>query len=310
MSDYQTEISIVIPCHNEEGNIDLLYGRLKTVLDKYPSYEIIFVDDGSSDNTIPKIRTIAGKDSHVKYISFSKNFGHQNALKAGFDFSLGKCSISIDADMQHPPELIPQMIEKWKEGFEVVYTIRKEEENISFFKKITSGLFYWLAGKLSKTEIHPGAADFRLLDKKVVDELKGLKENYLFFRGLVNWMGFSQYPIEFKAESRHSGKTKYSVKKMFKFALSGITSFSTTPLQFSTIIGFVIAIFAFVYGIYAICISVFTNTAVPGWTSLLVSVLFIGGLQLIMIGILGEYVGKLFMENKRRPNYIIREKNF
>ncbi|OFX36377.1 MAG: glycosyl transferase family 2 [Bacteroidetes bacterium GWA2_32_17] len=310
MTQQQPKISIIIPCHNEEGNIEFLYSKLKQSIIAFPSHEIIFVDDGSTDKTILKIRLIASKDAFVKYISFSTNFGHQNALKAGLDYSSGDCAISMDADMQHPPELIPLLIEKWKEGFEVVYTIRKEEENIPFFKKVTSTLFYKLAGKFSETKIYPGAADFRLLDKKVVDEIKKLKENFLFFRGLVNWMGFSQFPIEFKAEVRYSGKTKYSFKRMFKFALSGITSFSTKPLQISTIIGSIIALCAFIYGIYAISIALFTYNVVPGWTSMLASVLFIGGLQLIMIGILGEYIGKLFIENKRRPNYIIREKNF
>jgi polyisoprenyl-phosphate glycosyltransferase len=301
-------LSIVIPCYNEEGNIERMYQELNKELQSY-SYEIIFVNDGSRDKTLEILKSLAAKDSHIKYISFSRNFGHQNALKAGLDHSSGDCVISMDADLQHPPVLIKTLLEKWNEGFDIVNTIRIKEEGLSLFKRFSSKLFYKVINFLSNTEIQEGAADFRLMDKKVVDAFKSLNENYLFIRGLVSWVGFTQTAIEYKPSDRFSGTTKYSLKKMVHFASSGITSFSTKPLKISIYIGFIIAMAAFIYGLYVIYCALYTTKVVPGWASVTTSILFIGGLQLIMIGILGEYLGKLFMENKRRPNYIIKEKN-
>ena len=309
MTEKKFKISIVVPGFNEEANIPHLYRELVKELAKYEDYELIFISDGSRDNTVNVLKELASKDSKVKYISFSRNFGHQNALKAGLDHASGDCVISMDADLQHPPELIGKLVEKWQEGFDVVYTIRINEKGISFFKKLTSKVFYKIINMLSNTPVQPGAADFRLLDKKVVEELRKMKENYLFIRGLVSWVGFSQTSIEFKPNERFSGTTKYSFRKMMHFATSGITSFSTKPLKISIYIGFIIALLAFLYGIYVLYSAFFTNKVVPGWASVATSVLFIGGLQLIMIGIVGEYLGKLFVENKHRPNYIIEESN-
>ncbi len=302
-------LSIVIPFYNETENIIALYESLMEALCDY-NYEVVFVDDGSTDTTLNKIKEIHTQNPYIKYISFSRNFGHQNALKAGLDSAKGDCVISMDADLQHPPELIKKLVSKWQEGFDVVYTIRKDNKKTGFLKKLTSALFYRLIKSFSNTKIHKGAADFRLLDKRVIEEIKAIKENYLFIRGLISWMGFEQTQVEYLSQERFAGKTKYNFRKMWKFAFSGITSFSTKPLQISTIIGFVIAFAAFIYGIYAIIASLFTDINIEtGWTSLVVSVLFIGGLQLIMIGIIGEYLGKMFIENKRRPNYIIKESN-
>lgn len=302
-------LSLVIPLFNEEENIQPLYDAIDKAT-KGISIEIIFVDDGSKDKSLAIIKNLSQKDDRIQFLSFSRNFGHQNALKAGIDYSKGDCVISMDADLQHPPELIPSLIEKWKEGYDVVYTIRKYDKKTAFFKKITARLFYGIIRSLSKTKIEKGTADFRLLDKKIIKEIKALKENYLFLRGMVSWMGFSQSSITYIAPERQAGKTKYSFRKMIKFAFSGITSFSTKPLQLSTFFGFLIAGAAFIYALYAIIASTFTDVVIEkGWTSVIVSVLFIGGIQLIMIGILGEYLGKLFIENKRRPNYIIKEKN-
>jgi dolichol-phosphate mannosyltransferase len=302
-------LSLVIPLFNEEENIQPLYDAIDKAT-KGISIEIIFVDDGSKDKSLAIIKNLSHKDDRIQFLSFSRNFGHQNALKAGIDYSKGDCVISMDADLQHPPELIPSLIEKWKEGYDVVYTIRKYDKKTAFFKKITAALFYGIIRFLSKTKIEKGTADFRLLDKKIIKEIKALKENYLFLRGMVSWMGFSQSSISYISSERQAGKTKYSFRKMIKFAFSGITSFSTKPLQLSTFFGFLIAGAAFIYAIYAIIAALFTDILIEkGWTSLIVSVLFIGGIQLIMIGILGEYLGKLFIENKRRPNYIIKETN-
>jgi len=276
----------------------------------YVDYELLFVDDGSTDGSLEVIWSLALSDKRVRFISLSRNFGHQNALKAGLDNATGDCVISLDADMQHPPELIPRLIEKWQEGFDVVNTLRGEQKSLSASKKISSGLFYYLVNKLSSVEIKPGVADYRLLDRKVVDALKQFNENYLFLRGLIPWMGFRQTSVPFGPAERHAGKTKYSFIRMIRFALDGITSFSSRPLYLSIAIGSVIAGLAFLYGIYAVYVHLFTEDALPGWTSITASVLFIGGIQLIMLGIIGIYLGKLFIENKKRPNYIIRQKNF
>jgi dolichol-phosphate mannosyltransferase len=303
-------VSIVIPCFNEAGNIQALYDELCPVIAEYSRYEFIFVDDGSEDGTVEAIEGIRAKNANVKLIALSRNFGHQAALKAGLDHAEGDCVISMDADLQHPPELIPDLIKKWKEGFEVVYTQREADPNLSLAKRATSRLFYRLAQKLSSVEIHPGSADFRLLDRAVVDVLKDMDESYLFLRGLVSWVGFKQTSVVYKANERFAGKTNYTYRKMFSLALSGITSFSIRPLQLSIFLGLIIATLAGIYGIYVIYIFAFTDEAVTGWASTTASILFIGGVQLVMLGILGEYVGKGFMEGKRRPNYVIRKKEF
>lgn len=304
------KISVIIPCFNEDGNIELIYTELVKQLHKYNSYEILFVDDGSTDSTLDAIKQLCEEpESTVRFISLSRNFGHQNALKAGLDFATGDCVISMDGDMQHPTETIDLLIAKWLEGYEVVYTIRKESRDLPLFKKYTSKLFYKLMNYISDYEIKNGAADFRLLDRKVVNVLKNLPENFLFFRGLVSWVGFKQAEIVYIPNERYSGQTKYSVSKMMHFASSGITSFSVKPLKLSIIIGVIIASVAFIYALFVLWAFLFTNRAIQGWTSVILSVLFIGGIQLIMIGIIGEYMGKMFLENKRRPNYIIRENN-
>lgn len=302
-------ISIVVPIMNEEGNISKLIERVTRVLTYTGRFEIIFVNDGSTDKTLSIIKECAQNDNRIKYISFSRNFGHQSALRAGLDFAEGDCVISMDGDLQHPPELIPAMIEKWQEGYEVVYTLRKDTEQTSFFKRKTSAFFYSLINRLSDVEIEQGSADFRLVDRSVVEALKQFRENPVFYRGLVRWLGFSQFALEYVPELRSWGQTKYSVKKMLKFAMVGITSFSIKPLHLSTILGTAMAIASFVYGLYAIGMKLFTNQTIPGWTSLLIVVSLIGGIQLLMIGVLGEYLGKLFIESKKRPPYLIQETN-
>ncbi|HSW68004.1 MAG TPA: glycosyltransferase family 2 protein, partial [Bacteroidales bacterium] len=281
---------------------------LEQALKNFPNHELLFVDDGSCDKTVDTIEQLSKSDNRVRLLVLSRNFGHQNALKAGLDYSEGDCVISLDADLQHPPSLIPELISKWRAGYEVVYTIRKNANHIPLLKHVTSKLFYKIAGKLSSIEMHPDAADFRLLDRAVIDVLKSCKENYLYIRGLVSWAGFRQTSLKYVAQSRHKGKTKYSFRNMIRFALAGITSFSIRPLQLSIIIGLLIAGLSFLYGLYVLYISIFTSQAVPGWASTTASILFIGGIQLIILGIIGEYLGKLFIENKRRPNYIVRKK--
>jgi len=307
----ESKISIVIPTFNEEGNIEILYQKITEAFEgtTHTNFEIIYVNDGSSDDSLEKIKTLSITDERVKFISFSRNFGHQNALKAGLDYAQGDAVISMDADLQHPPALIPEMIRLWQDGNQVVYSIRKNGKELSFLKKTTSKFFYKLINYLSDTKLEEGTADFRLLDKKVVKALKQYNESNLFFRGIIPTLGFKQIGIPYQPQERFSGTTKYSFSKMLKFALTGITSSSAKPLYFSIYLGLFFAAIAFLYGIYAIYISIFTNDAVLGWTSLIASILFIGGLQLIMMGIVGVYLGKLFTQSKNRPNYIIDEKN-
>ncbi len=302
-------ISVVIPAFNEAGNIKILSERICEQLIPFGEYEIIFVDDGSQDATLEVIKELARTNNSIKFISFSRNFGHQKALKAGLDNSEGDCVISMDADLQHPPELISKLIEKWKQGYDIVYTVRKDLQSTSFFKKTTSKLFYKIINKISDVDIPMGAADFRLMDRKVVNEIKKFNENWLFLRGLVSWLGFKQAGIEYLVQNRQSGESKYSFSKMISFALQGITSFSIIPLRASIILGLLISFFSFIYTVYALLDKFYFKTTVPGWTSILISVLFLGGVQLIFLGIIGEYLGKMFIETKNRPNYIIKENN-
>jgi dolichol-phosphate mannosyltransferase len=305
------EISIVIPTYCEEGNIVELYEQLQRELTKSEihSFEIIYVNDGSIDNSLEKIKELAIRDERVKYIHFSRNFGHQNALRAGLDFAQGDAVISMDADLQHPPELIPTLIAFWRAGNKVVYTKRKDKNDLSFFKKLTSKMFYKLVNYLSETKLEEGTADFRLLDRSVVEALKNFNENNLFYRGIIPGLGFKQHGVEYIPNERFSGNTKYTFSKMVRFALTGITSSSAKPLYFSIYLGAFLALCSFFYALYAIYVSIFTTEAIAGWTSTIASILFIGGIQLMMLGIVGIYLGKLFSESKKRPNYIIEESN-
>jgi polyisoprenyl-phosphate glycosyltransferase len=268
----------------------------------------MLVDDGSADNTFELIQALSEQNDKLKYLSFSRNFGHQMALKAGIDYATGDCIICMDADLQHPPELIDRMIQKWREGFEIVYTVREDRKNISFFKRKTASLFYKFINSISNIKLERGVADFRLLDRSVVDVLRSINESSLFIRGLISWVGFKQCSIHYLPDNRFSGRSKYSFKKMLSFALDGITSFSIKPLHLATLFGVVVSLSSFFYGIFAISMYLFTDRVISGWTSVIASVLFIGGMQLLMLGILGEYLGKLFIESKKRPLYIIKKK--
>lgn len=304
------KLSIIVPCFNEEEGLETFNNTIWYYLPQEYDYELIYVNDGSKDQSIQVIQKLAQANPKIKYISFSRNFGHQNALKAGYDFATGECAISLDADLQHPPSVIPQLIEEWEKGFEIVNTLRKDHASISFSKKFTSSLFYRMMNRLSDVTIENGMADFRLIDKKVLKQLRLFPENYLFFRGLIPWMGFKQTTVTYTAAERFAGTTKYTFKKMLKFATTGVTAFSVKPLRISVYLGSIIAVFAFLYGVYAVYVHFFTNQAITGWTSVIISVLFVGGINLLMLGIIGEYLGKLFIENKRRPNYLISESNF
>ena len=307
------KISIVIPAHNEEGNIFLIHQRIKKVFSELQNYhfEIIFVNDGSRDQTQAKIEELASQFEEVKFIEFSRNFGHQPAVKAGIDRSNANAVISMDADLQHPPELIPDMIKKWEEGFDIVYTIRTYPKEISAFKRKTSSLYYKFLSKISDVNLREGGgSDFRLMDSSVVDVVRNMNESDIFLRGLSNWMGFRQTGIHFTAGERAFGESSYNLQKMMRFAFTGITAFSVKPLYLAAYLGFIFsAIAIFGYGIYVIH-SFIAHTEISGWASLIMTVVFFGGLQLIILGIIGIYLGKIFKQVKERPNYIIRSKNF
>ena len=307
------KISVVIPAHNEEGNISLIYHRIKDVFSKLENYrfEIIFVNDGSRDNTQQVIEELAKEHQEIKFIEFSRNFGHQPAVKAGMDCSTGNAMISMDADLQHPPELIPELIKKWEEGFDIVYTIRTYPKQISAFKRKTSKLYYKFLTRISDVNLSEGGgSDFRLMDASVVDVVRNMNEADIFLRGLSNWMGFKRIGVHFTAGERASGESSYNLKKMMRFAFTGITAFSVKPLYLAAYLGFVFSAIAAVgYGTYVIH-SFIAKTEISGWASLIMTVVFFGGVQLIILGIMGIYLGKIFKQVKERPNYIIRSKNF
>ncbi|WP_226064478.1 glycosyltransferase family 2 protein [Kaistella polysaccharea] len=307
------KISIVIPAHNEEDNIALIHHRIKDVfrtLDNYRS-EIIFVNDGSRDLTQKNIEKLALENEEIKFIEFSRNFGHQPAVKAGIDYSTGNAVISMDADLQHPPELIPDLIKKWEEGFDIVYTIRKYPTEISYFKRKTSHFYYKLLSSLSDVNlVKGGGSDFRLMDSSVVEVVRNMNESDIFLRGLSTWMGFRQTGVHFTAGERTSGESSYNLHKMMKFAFTGITAFSVRPLYLAAYLGFLFSAIAVVgYLIYVIH-ALTKHTEISGWASLIMTVVFFGGVQLIILGIIGIYLGKIFKQVKERPNYIIRSKNF
>ena len=307
MTAKQTHISIVIPLLNEEGNIDVLYNALVPVVEKISmDYELIFVDDGSKDNSFSIITKLSEQNSKVLGISLSRNFGHQIALAAGMEHTSGELVITMDADMQHPPAIILDLYNKYKEGYDIVNTIRTETADSGVFKKITSSWFYRIINRLSDIHIEPAAADFRLMNRKTVTAFLQLKEKDRFTRGLISRMGFKQAMVEYTAPSRFSGKSKYSVFKMFRFAADGITSFSAKPLRISFFAGLIVSLIGLLYAIYAV-IEYFGGQTIPGWTSILVSVLLIGGIQLISIGIIGEYLARVFNEAKNRPMYLVKQ---
>ncbi|WP_304344418.1 glycosyltransferase family 2 protein [Chryseobacterium koreense] len=306
------KISIVIPAHNEEGNISLIQQRIREVFSTLENYrfEIIFVNDGSRDNTQQKLEELANQFEEVKFIELSRNFGHQPAVKAGLDYATGNAVISMDADLQHPPELIRDLIRKWEEGFDIVFTVRTYPKQISRFKRKSSALYYKFLSLISDVNINEGGSDFRLMDSSVVDVVRNMNEADIFLRGLSNWMGFKQTGIPFTAGERATGQSSYNLKKMMKFAFTGITAFSVKPLYIAAYLGFLFSAFAVLgYGIYVIH-SFVAKTEISGWASLIMTVVFFGGIQLIILGIIGIYLGKIFKQVKERPNYIIRSKNF
>lgn len=304
-----TEISVVIPVYNEEMNILKLYNRLYEALNKANlNWEIVYVNDGSKDRSLAVLKGLAEENSSVKYIDLSRNFGHQLAISAGIEHAVGEWIVIMDGDGQDPPELIPGLLEKAKEGFEVVYAKRRKRDGENFLKKLTARLFYRVLARITNIEIPVDTGDFRIIHRKIQRILKQMPEQHKYIRGQISWIGFNQTFLEYDREERMGGATKFTYRKMMRFALDGISSFSTWPLKVATISGFLvsgIAFFLIAYSLY----QKFFGTTEPGWTSLHISVLFIGGIQLIGIGILGEYLGRVSENVKGRPHYIIRDSN-
>jgi len=299
--------SVVIPVFNEEENLPEMYRRLVAVMDRLDGpFEIVFVNDGSRDRSYEVMLRLHEKDSRVKILDFSRNFGHQIAITAGLDYASGEAVIIMDADLQDPPEVIPKLIEAWKSGSGVIYAVRIHRKGEGVFKLWTASGFYRLLKILSNIEIPMDAGDFRLLDKKVVEALRDVRERHRFVRGLISWVGFKQTSVHYEREERLTGDTKYTLWKMIKFAIDGITSFSHVPLRLVTFLGFFCFASSFGVGCWVFYVKIFTDSAIPGWTSLSGIVLFLGGAQLLALGIIGEYLGRVFDEVKNRPLYILR----
>jgi|SRR5690554_327988 len=306
----EIDISVIIPVYNEQQIINELYTRLqKTVSKISENYELIFVNDGSKDHSLLELLKLTEQDNRVFYINFSRNFGHQISVTAGLDACNGNAVVIIDGDLQDPPELISELYEKHKEGYEVVYAKRKERKGESFFKKTTAKLFYRVLKKITSIDIPLDTGDFRLIDKKVVRYLKQMPEQNKFLRGQIAWLGFRQSEVLFNRDERKYGKTGYSFSKMMNFAMDGITSFSDKPLQLVTKIGFSISFLSFLIILYAIYSHYILDRTITGWTSLIISSMFIGGVQLISIGIIGEYISRINKNVLKRPLYIIEKSN-
>lgn len=302
-------ITILIPAYNEEAVIDKMYKKLDAVcgeLSQY-SFEFLFVNDGSKDRTMDYIKEFKRRDSRVQYVDLSRNFGKETAMLAGFDYAKGDAVIIIDADLQQPPETFAEMIHWWEEGYDDVYAVRIEREGETWFKKWTSNTYYTLLQKVAKVKVYPQAGDFRLLDKKCIVALRQLREHERYTKGMYGWIGFRKKEISYIAEPRAAGETKWKLSALLNLALNGITSYSTMPLRIWSIIGFIISMFAFIYMAVEIIRTALFGAEVAGYPSLIAGILFLGGIQLISLGIIGEYLGRVFVETKERPVYFIQE---
>lgn len=301
------ELSVVVPVFNEEENIPELHRRLVATLEGVvSSYEILFVDDGSRDGSWGLVQELADKDPQVRGLRFSRNFGHQMAFAAGLDHAQGEAVVIMDADLQDPPEVIPELLARWRQGFEVVYAVRRARHGESAFKLWTAKLFYRLLRRITPVDIPLDTGDFRLMGRRAVEAFRRLGERHRFTRGLVAWLGFRQTGVLYDRAARHAGDTKYPLRKMLRFAIDAITSFSHVPLQLATWLGFAVSALAFAY-IAVVVVLKLVGISWPGYTSLMAAILFLGGVQLVMIGFLGEYLGRVHDEVKRRPLYLVQE---
>lgn len=302
-------ISLVVPCFNEADNIDSLHLRIGAVMGKIEeSWEMICINDGSQDNTLEKLLTLHQRDPRVRVLDLSRNFGKEAALTAGLDHARGEAVIPLDADLQDPPELIPLMIAKWREGYEVVNAVRKIREGESWIKRFSSFGFYRIINKLSPVEIPPDTGDFRLISRPVLDAIKQLPERRRFMKGIFAWVGFRTVTISYQRDPRFSGKTKWNYWKLWNLAMEGITSFTQIPLQFVSYLGLFVSLSAFLYGMFLLLKTLIYGNSVKGYPSLMVTLLFLGGVQMMALGVIGEYLGRTYEESKQRPVYLIRQK--
>ncbi len=308
MSTDREVCSVVIPVFNEEENLELLHRRLSEVLQhSCQDYEIILVDDGSRDKSLEIMSRLRGTDPKVKIISFSRNFGHQMAITAGIDYASGDAVIVMDADLQEPPEVIPQLIEKWREGYDTVYAIRESRKD-PILKRAIAFAFYRLFRRMSEIDVPVDAGDFRLMSRRVVDILRTMPERNRYLRGLASWVGFSQASISYARDERYRGERKYSLWQSARLAFDGITSFSQSPLRLATHLGLVVSVVGFLYGAIMITLELVFGRIIPGWTTLMAAVIFLGGVQLFVVGIIGEYIGRIYVEVQQRPLYLIKQK--
>lgn len=301
-------VSLVVPVFNESEVIATFYDRATKAMAAVPgmSYEILFIDDGSRDDSYLKLASFAAANPCIRVLKLSRNFGHQVAISAGIDHALGDCVVVIDADLQDPPEVIAGMVDQWRHGFDVVYGVRSDRAGETAIKLATASMFYRLLGRLTNVHIPANVGDFRLMSRRVVDQLKQLREKDRFVRGLVSWVGFSQTGLTYKRDARYAGETKYPFRKMLKFSFDGITSFSTVPLKLATWLGSATAVLAVLY-LLSVFVQKLLGYTVEGWATIMVAILFIGSVQLICLGILGEYLGRIFNEVKPRPMYVLEE---
>jgi len=301
-------ISVIVPVFNESLVIGTFYERTTRALEAIPQcqHELVFVDDGSGDDSYEQLARLAEADHRVRVIKFSRNFGHQIAISAGVDYAGGDCVVVIDADLQDPPEVIAEMVEQWRDGYDVVYGVRGRRTAESRMKLLTAGAFYRLLNALTKIPIPVDVGDFRLISRRVADQLRQLREKDRFVRGLVSWIGYRQTGVTYNREARFAGETKYPYRKMIKFALDGVTSFSTVPLKLASWLGYAASALAFLY-LLSVFIQKLSGITVQGWATTMVAILFIGGVQLICLGIIGEYLGRVFNESKPRPLYVVEE---
>jgi glycosyltransferase involved in cell wall biosynthesis len=301
-------IDIVIPAFNEEACVAVLYERLRVVIDPLPyDFRILFVDDGSRDRTAQECLSLAARDARVGLLRFSRNFGHQAALTAGLDAADGDAVITLDADLQHPPEMLPRFIELWEQGADIVSGVRARASRSSLAKRLSSALFYRVLNMISPYKITPDSPDFRLFDAKVVRAIRRIREQSRFLRGINSWVGFKQVDLPYEEAEREAGRSHYGPLQMFLFALRAVLSFSLLPLRFATYFGLFVAALAFMYGVYAIVMNVVYHRVVEGWTSLAVLIAFLSGVQLVTLGVIGEYLGQVLEESKKRPLYLLAE---
>ena len=304
------KVSIIIPCHNEQGNIASLYRALATLMDSESGYEweIIIVNDGSTDNTLLEVKQLRAADSRVCYIDLSRNFGKENAMLAGFDHATGHCAVVMDADLQDPPEVVSQMLRAWEEGYDDIFARRTDRGKESIVRKTLTRQYYRLLQRIAKIDVLPDVGDFRLLDSKCIDALRQLRETQRYTKGIYCWIGYRKKEILFQRGSRTTGQSSFNTLRLFNLAIEGITSYTTSPLRLSTVFGIIVSVVAFIYMCYFLIKTIIYGDPVQGFPTLIIVILFLGGIQLLSLGIIGEYLGRIFYETKQRPVYLIREK--